>query len=322
MPEPKRPLPRPSWSGTISFGLVSIPVSLYPATRTEHLPLRTLSSEGKPLRREYYCPEDEVTVANEDTVRGYEVSDGTFVTVTDDELERLAPDKSRDIDLRRFVPQAQLSPAYFERAHFMAPAADSTKAYRLLAETLERTGRVGLATFVMRGKEYVVAILAAGGVLRAETMRFPNQLRTPADIGLPDPEATPSPAEVRRVRQLLDKQKKRSFDAAQLEDRALQRAQKLVEKKLRAGKDVVEAPNVEEVVETGRPQILDLVAALKKSLAANDARGETAGATRPGPAKAKARPTKAKSPRTSKARAKKTRAKPPARTRAAARRAG
>lgn len=322
MPEPKRPLPRPSWSGTISFGLVSIPVSLYPATRTEHLPLRTLSSEGKPLRREYYCPEDDATVANEDIVRGYEVSEGTFVTVTDDELESLAPDKSRDIDLRRFVPQEQLSPAYFERAHFMAPAADSTKAYRLLAETLERTGRVGLATFVMRGKEYVVAILAAGGVLRAETMRFSNQLRTPANIGLPDSEAKPSAAEVRRLRQALDKQKKRSFDAAELEDRALQRAQKLVQKKLAAGKDVVEAPDAEEVVETGRTQILDLVAALKKSLAANDAEGQSAGATRPGPAKAKARPTKKKHPGTSKTRANKTQAKAPARARGATRRAG
>lgn len=277
MPEADRPLPRPAWSGTISFGLVSIPVSLYPATRTEHLPLRTLGDDGKPLRREYYCPEHDTAVADEDIVRGYELPDGSFVTVTDAELESLAPDKSRDIDLRRFVPQDQLSPAYFERAHFMAPAADSTKAYRLLAETLERTGRVGLATFVMRGKEYVVAILAEGGVLRAETMRFSNQLRAPADIGLPEPKAAPDAAEVRRLRQLLEKQKKKSFDTKELQNRALERAHKLVDKKLSAGKDVVEAPEIEEASDIGRDNILDLMAALKKSLAANDSKRSTEG---------------------------------------------
>ncbi|HEU5075125.1 MAG TPA: Ku protein [Polyangiaceae bacterium] len=332
MPESKRSLPRPSWSGTISFGLVSIPVNLYPATRMEHLPLRTLSQDGKPLRREYYCPEHETAVTNEELVRGYEVSDGTFVVVTDEELESLAPDKSRDIDLRRFVPQEQLSPAYFERAHFMTPAADSTKAYRLLAETLERTGRVGLATFVMRGKEYVVAILAAGGVLRAETMRFSNQLRAPADIGLPERKHTPTAAHVRQLRQLLEKQKKKNFDTEQLENRALRRAHELVEKKLASGKDVVEAPNVEEVSDIGRENILDLMAALKKSLAANDAKtnsksengsaaqspkqSKSARATHPGPAKAKARPKKAKSKQTKKAPAKQA-----SRGRATARRA-
>lgn len=332
MPESKRPLPRPSWSGTISFGLVSIPVNLYPATRMEHLPLRTLSQDGKPLRREYYCPDHETAVTKEDIVRGYEVSDGTFVVVTDAELESLAPDKSRDIDLRRFVPQEQLSPAYFERAHFMTPAADSTKAYRLLAEALERTGRVGLATFVMRGKEYVVAILAAGGVLRAETMRFSNQLRAPTDIGLPERKHTPTAAHVRQLKQLLEKQKKKSFDADELEDRALQRAHELVEKKLAAGKDVVEAPHVEEVSDTGRENILDLMAALKKSLAANDAKANASAkngkngnaahgpkspkAAHPGPAKAKPRPKKAKK------QTKKARAKQAARPRGTARRTG
>lgn len=333
MPESERPLPRPAWSGTISFGLVSIPVSLYPATRTEHLPLRTLSDDGKPLRREYYCPEHDTAIANEDIVRGYELPDGTFVTVTDVELESLAPDKSRDIDLRRFVPNDQLSPAYFERAHFMAPAADSTKAYRLLAETLERTGRVGVATFVMRGKEYVVAILAAGGVLRAETMRFSNQLRAPADIGLPEPKAAPKAADVRRVRQLLEKQKKKSFDPAQLQNRALERAHELVDKKLAAGKDVVEAPEIEETSDIGRENILDLMAALKKSLAANDAKSNAKGAngsgeqgpkplksaraTHPGPAKVKARSKKTLHKQTKKPAAKRV-----SRARTTARRAG
>lgn len=272
MPESKeKALPRPAWSGTISFGLVSIPVSLYPATRTEHFAQRTLSPKGTPLRREYYCPDDGETVPQEELVRGYEVADGEFVTVTDEELENLAPDKSRDIDLRRFVPQVQLSPAYFERAHFMVPASDTNKAYRLLAETLEQTKRVGLATFVMRGKEYLVAILAEGGVLRAATMRFANQMRTPADIGLPSVDTKPDTASVQRILKLLKKQERKSFDTDALEDRGLQRAHALVQQKLRSSKDVVEAPEAEEAGEVSRIEIVDLIAALKQRLAANDA---------------------------------------------------
>ena len=295
MPESKeRTLPRPAWSGTISFGLVSIPVSLYPATRTEHFAQRTLSPEGTPLRREYYCPDDGETVPQEELVRGYEVAEGEFVTVTDEELENLAPDKSRDIDLRRFAPQAQLSPAYFERAHFMVPASDTNKAYRLLAETLERTARVGVATFVMRGKEYLVAILAEGGVLRAATMRFSNQLRTPADIGLPAVDAKPDAATVQRILKLLKKQEHKRFDAEALEDRGLKRAHELVQRKLKARKDVVEAPQAEEVGEASRVEIIDLIAALKQRLAANDA--GSSGATEPRAKKGSARPRQQRTP--------------------------
>src|SRR5690606_8881941 len=121
----------------------------------------------------------------EEIVRGFDVGDGQYVVVTDEELEALAPDKSRDIDLRRFVPRHELPMANFERAHFMAPTSDSNKAYRLLTKTLEETNRIGIATFVMRGKEYLVAIIAEGGLLRAETLRFADEIRTPADIGLP-----------------------------------------------------------------------------------------------------------------------------------------
>src|SRR5690606_22010540 len=95
-----------------------------------------------------------------------------FVVVTDEELEALAPEKSRDIDLRRFVDVGAIAPEMCERAYFLTPAGGSTKAYRLLAAAMERTGRAGIATFVMRGKEYLVAILAENGILRTETLRF------------------------------------------------------------------------------------------------------------------------------------------------------
>ena len=269
MPEAQqRSGPRPAWSGTISFGLVSIPVSLFAANRSERLSLRTLSPAGTPLRREYYCPEDSRAVDRDDIVRGYEVSEGKYVTVSDEELESVAPEKSRDIDLRRFVPKAELSPMYFERAHFMVPASDSNKAYRLLVETLERTERAGIATFVMRGKEYLVAILAEDGLLRAETLRFADELRTATDIGLPELEK-PNRAKVSELRRFLKKHLKKTLDPSELEDTALVRAREIIERKLKSKRDVVQIEQEQVEAEGRSADVIDLMAALKRSLAKN-----------------------------------------------------
>src|SRR5262249_36730433 len=142
------------WSGTITFGLVSIPVNLFPGNRDSRVPLRMLSPEGEPLKREYVGSEDREQLDETETGRAFEIGKGKYVNVTDEELERLAPEKSRDIDLRVFVDRDQISPLYFDRTYFLTPADKSGKAYRLLAETMERKGRAGVATFVMRGKEY------------------------------------------------------------------------------------------------------------------------------------------------------------------------
>lgn len=175
---------RPFWSGVLSFGLVSIPVDLLPAQRSGGSVLRMLDADGTPLARRFYCPSEQKEIAPEQIVKGYELDNGKVVTVSDEELEALAPKKSREIDLRRFVPLASLDPLYFERAYFLAPSAESGKAYRLLASVMERSGRAGIATFVMRDREYLVAIFAEGGLLRAETLRFAGEVRSSADVGL------------------------------------------------------------------------------------------------------------------------------------------
>ena len=130
-----------------------------------------LGPTGKPVARRYYSEKSGEDLENEDLIRGYEIKKNKFVEVTDEELDRLAPERSRDINLRRFVDQDTIPRLYFERGYFLAPAS-STRAYHLLAETMARTNRAGIATFVMRGKEYLVAITSDGGILRAETMRF------------------------------------------------------------------------------------------------------------------------------------------------------
>src|SRR5262249_3827435 len=134
---------RPVWSGSLSFGLVTVPVDLYSAQRSTGVALRMLGPDGTPLARRYVCPKDEKPLDSEEIVRGYEVAKGRFVVVSDEELEALAPRSSRDIELKRFVEQDEIDPAYFVRTYFLVPR-DQTKAYRLLAEIMEQTGRAGI----------------------------------------------------------------------------------------------------------------------------------------------------------------------------------
>lgn len=254
--------PRPFWSGTLTFGLVSVPVNLFPANKSSRAPLRMLGPEGEPLARKYYSEKTERQLDADEMVRGYEIDKGKYVVITDDELDRLAPEKSRDIDLKIFVPEDSIPPVYFERGYFLTPAAGSEKAYKLLAETMEKEGKAGLATFVMRGKEYLVAIFAEHGILRAETMRFPDELRSPADVGLPKKKKAP-PAMVRKFEKLISTKSKKQLSPRKLEDEQTERLLKLVKKKSGQRKNVVEV----ETEKRDQGRVIDLMSVLKKSLA-------------------------------------------------------
>ncbi|HSJ13744.1 MAG TPA: Ku protein [Longimicrobiales bacterium] len=291
---------RSFWSGTLTFGLVSVPVALLPATRSVRLPLRMLSPEGVPLRREFYDAKSERRVDRDDIVRGYEVADDEYVVVTDEELESLEPKKSRDIDLRQFVDRDAIDPMYFDRAYFLAPAGDSTKAYRLLAETMERTNRAGIATFIMRDKEYLIAILAEDGILRAETLRFADEVRSPEDLGLPEPPKLKAAA-LRRFEQLIAKLKQPQFDPDELHDHPAERLRALIERKQRAGEDIV-ASGVTAEDEDAGDDVIDLMEILKRSMAGAGGGGrkaaQRAGGSRRGAKQAAGTPERS-SPRTS-----------------------
>jgi DNA end-binding protein Ku len=265
-----------------------VPVDLYPAYRPARRSLRMLSRDGRPLKRQYFSEGSERPLDWTDIVRGFEVEKGQFVVVDDDELERLAPDRSRDIDLRVFVDAVDIDPVYFERAYYLAPAGESTKAYRLLATVMEEGGRAGIATFVMRGKEYLTAILSEKGILRAETLRFADEVRTPADIGLPAPE-TPEPGEVKRIVTQIQKLASKSFDPDDLTDPTTEELRKLVQKKLRAGDDVVDAPPEEEGEDADGSDVIDLVERLRRSLAGDGAGNETRTTKRSGTSARKTR---------------------------------
>jgi DNA end-binding protein Ku len=173
------------WSGTITFGLVSIPVDLLSAVRPRQTAMKLVDKSGHALGREYHCSKEGKELDNDELVRGYETDEGKMVVITDQEFESVAPEMSGDIELRGFVPLEQIPPMYFQKPYFLAPPGKSAKAYNLLTATMAKTGRVGVGSFVMRGHEYLVAIVSDNGVLRADTLRPTHEIRTPESIGLP-----------------------------------------------------------------------------------------------------------------------------------------
>jgi len=253
---------RPFWSGTLTFGLVSVPVDLYPGNRTNRAPLHMLGPEDEPLARRYYSEKTGRDLEADDMVRGFEIDKDKFVVVTDEELERLAPEQSRDIDLRRFVDLDSVPPIYFDRSYFLAPTEGSEKAYRLLVETMKTSDLAGIATFVMRGKEYLVAIFPENGILRAETMRFPDELRSPKEVGLPAPKAVPA-ATVKKFERLIAKHSARALPIKELKDEKTERLLKLIERKRARHQDVVKVDEPDR----DEGKVVDIMTALKKSLA-------------------------------------------------------
>jgi DNA end-binding protein Ku len=224
-----------------------------------------LGPEGEPLARKYYSEKTERDLDADEMVRGYEIKEGKYVLVSDEELDRLAPEKSRDIDLKIFVPEESVPPILFERGYFLTPAANSEKAYKLLAETLDKDGKAGIATFVMRGKEYLVAIFSENGILRTETMRFPDELRSPKDIGLPKKPKI-SQSTVKKFERLIKTKSKKQMSASKLKDEQTQRLLKLVKKKGAQKKNIVEV-ETDDRADRSDGNVVDLVAVLKRSLA-------------------------------------------------------
>jgi DNA end-binding protein Ku len=263
--EPAAPA-RAFWSGTITFGLVSIPVDLFPAIRARRTSMKMVDAKGRALGREYYSDEDE-HLTQEELVRGYETEKGKMVVITDEELESVAPEMTRDIELRRFVPRGQIAPPYFNRPYFLAPSGRSQKAYQLLARTMERTGRAAIGTFVMRGHQHLVAIVSDGNVLRAETLRFADEIRSPQAVGLPK-RARPARKQAKQFADAIAKLEREKLDMDELSDRYAAALHDLAEKKAKKGKDIVDARGEPEEEGEGGAEVIDLMKVLKQRLGA------------------------------------------------------
>src|SRR5687768_2744564 len=169
--------PRSMWSGSISFGLVNIPVRLSPAVREQRVAFHLLHDQDKArLRRKLVCPADGKEVHPEHIVRGFEVGKDKHVIIRDEELEACAPEKTRAIEITDFVDLDQIDPIYFDRPYHLLPQPGAAKSYRLLAEAMDRTKKVGVARFVLHDKEHLCALRTKGRLICLETMHFGDEV--------------------------------------------------------------------------------------------------------------------------------------------------
>lgn len=254
---------RPIWSGAISFGLVSIPVRLYPATEQQDVRFNQFQEgTGQRIRYKRVAEGSGREVPFEKIVKGYEVEKGKWVIVTPEELEGVAPDKTRTIEVEDFVDLGDIDPIYFEKAYYLAPAdsAGAEKAYALMLKALEDSGRAGIARFVMRSKEYLAAIRPVDGVLALETLFFPDEVRSTKEVDNVPVRRKTNEREVRMAKQLIDSLVS-DWDPKRYSDTYRERVLRLIRDKAK-GKEVV-LPEEEQ-----RPQVADLMEALKRSIEA------------------------------------------------------
>jgi DNA end-binding protein Ku len=193
------------WKGAVTFGLVSVPVSLYPATRRQaELSFRLLHEKDKaPIQYKKFCSEEETEVPWNEIVKGYEFEKGQFVVMSDEDFEKAKSESTETLDIREFVPLEQISVAHFESPYWLEPTRQGRKAYALLREALEASGRVGVGTFVMRQREHLAALRPVGNALMVTTLRFPDEIRSAEDLDLPGDEKL-SKKELDLAKQLVD----------------------------------------------------------------------------------------------------------------------
>ncbi|HVV16751.1 MAG TPA: Ku protein [Polyangia bacterium] len=255
---------RPIAGATISFGLVSIPVRLYPATQsTAAISFNLLHKKcGSRLKQQYICPRDNEIVTRDEMVKGYEFAKDQYVTFTPEELKSLEETATQSIDIDAFVPLDKVDPIYFETPYYLSPEKGGDKAYRLLAEAMRESGRAALARYAARGKQYLVMLRpsADGRALILQELLYADEVRSMAEVPLPDGEARE--AELKLARQLIDQITAETFDPSQYHDEVKDRIRADIERKVQ-GQDISEsAPAPAEPA-----RVIDLMAALKASLA-------------------------------------------------------
>jgi DNA end-binding protein Ku len=272
------------WSGSISFGLLQIPVTLYTAeSRAEEIHFRLLEKRTlEPIHFQRVSGKTGKPVEWKDIVKGYEIDKDEFVVVEPAELAKANVKATQTIDIQDFVPRDAIDPAYFETPYFVVPQARAAKAYVLLRRALEEKKAIAIATFVLRTREHLVALMPVGEALMLEVLRFGHELRDAEDVPLPSENDVPRvhPKELAMAEQLIEGMMTK-WDPAKYKDRFHDEVIKLIEEKAKTGKI---KPRHEEVPGEVANDVVDLLALLKKSVAAND--------DRPGPKKATTRKKK------------------------------
>lgn len=248
-------------SGTISFGLVSIPVRMYTAAGSGTVRFNMLHAKcGTRIKQQLWCPKDEVVVDRADIVKGYEHAKDQYVQVKDEELKALEGESSQIIDIAEFVPLPKVDPIYFENTYYLGPDKGGEKAYRLLADAMAKSDRVALAKFVMRGKESVVLIRPSQGGLMLHTMYFSDEVRDFGEIDKGQ-DAKIKNGELDLAVRLIDELSNEEFKPEEYKDDYRLRVLDMVNQKVEGKEVTLVGPQVQ------RAQVIDIMDALKQSLA-------------------------------------------------------
>jgi DNA end-binding protein Ku len=275
---------RTIWNGSISFGLVNIPIGLAVATQRSDIAFRTLHREcGTPIKQKRYCPTHERDVEADELVKGWEVVKGEYVMVEDSDLESVALQRSQSIEILRFVKLDDVDPVYFDRTYYLAPASSPAqrRPYVLLLRAMEETGMAAIGKFVLWGKENLCLIRSQGESLMLETLFFAEDVRPRSEIEEAVGETDVKDAELELARQVIGSLEG-DFDATDFENEYRTELRQMLDAKLE-GQEIARPAPVEET------PVIDLMDALRRSVAEVQERGATDGSKAKAPAKKPAR---------------------------------
>jgi DNA end-binding protein Ku len=257
-------MPRAIWKGAISFGLVNIPVGLYSATRSGNdIRLRMLrDSDQSPIRYKRVAEADEKEVPWENIIKGYEYEKGQYVIVTPEDFERVNVASNQTVDIREFVELSEIDPMFFDQPYFLAPEKGGDKAYALLRDALQQSGKVGIAKVVIKTREHLAAVKPLGKALVLELMHFADELADPTELSLPSVEV--GKKELAMAQQLIDTMSEK-WQPEKWKDEYREALMKLIEEKVSAPSQTATAPKASR-----KPtNVVDLVSVLQESLNAH-----------------------------------------------------
>jgi DNA end-binding protein Ku len=259
---------RAIWKGTISFGLVSIPISLYPATRREELKFRLLrKSDLSPVNYKRVAEADGKEVPWDQIVKGYEHEEGKYVVIKDEDFKRVDIEATQTVDIINFVRLEEINPLLFYKPYFMEPQKGGDKAYALLRDALEATGKIGIAKVVIKVRQHLAALKSQQNCLMLELMHFPDELLAVSEVKTPGAK-TPGKAEMRMARQLIETMTAH-WNPETYHDDYHEALEKLIEDKIAHGdKQLPRAKRTKAATSA-----LDLVSILQRSLQQTQSRG-------------------------------------------------
>ncbi|HEY8020873.1 MAG TPA: Ku protein [Thermoanaerobaculia bacterium] len=261
-------MPRSIWKGSITFGLVNIPVGLYAAESRHELELHLLDKRDKsPVRYKRVSETSGKEVPWADVVRGYEYEDGRYVVLSDEDLKRANPVATQTIDITDFVDAAEISPVYFDKPYYLAPERKGTKSYALLREALGRSGKVGIATVVIRTRQYLAAVVPQDDVLVLELLRYAHELRDAEDLEIPHGRAGVNERELALAERLIEGMVG-EWEPEKYTDTYEKDVMKMIERRVAKGETAaIEKAAPKPPAEGGK--VVDLMMLLKRSVEGN-----------------------------------------------------